>query len=71
MRAIMNVFKYKKARKLKRKKGASVSPKKGGKVYEEFGIKKQAGEKSKNEKENDPLLVVSNKFDLLDEIQRQ
>ena len=69
MRAIMNIFKYKKAKKLKRKKGSSPSPKK--KVHEEFNLTKQDGQRSKNEKENDPLLVVNNKFDLLEELQRQ
>jgi len=67
MRAIMNMFKHKKSRLLKRKKTAqglaTSSPRK--QVHSEFGIRNE------NEDKGNQLLRVSNKFDLLEELQRQ
>lgn len=66
MRAIMNLFKYKKGRRLKKRKTpgqASPSPRKA--VHQEFSIRNEL--KSKGNQ----MLNVSNKFDLLEELQRQ
>ena len=63
MRAIMNIFKYKKNRLLKPRKipgQTQSSPRK--KVYEEFGIRNE------NKTQGDPRLKVSNNFDLLEEL---
>jgi hypothetical protein len=66
IRAIMNIFKYKKAKKLKKRKGPQSIAK--PKVHDEFGIKKE--DLINKDKVKDPLLKVSNKFDLLEELQR-
>ena len=59
----MNIFKYKRANKVKKKKGANANKQT---VHEEFNIRKES-EKSGA----DQLKVMSDKFDLLEEIQRQ
>lgn len=68
LRAIMNIFRFKMHKKIKKKKNANkpVSPR-GKQVYKDFGIIKQENEM--DEKKN-PLTLTCNKFDLLEELQR-
>ena len=67
MRAIMNIFKHKKpSLRARRKKSAGNAARKNVDVHEEFGIRKE--DKSSRAEQ---LQKVSNKFDLLEELQRQ